>query len=75
MRRAASFALAVVAILGVPVLGAAQEATIGGTITDSTSGVLPGVAVRAVHRRPGPSSRRSPTTAGHFEFPFASGSI
>jgi hypothetical protein len=49
MGRVASLALALVAILLLPGVGFAQEATIGGTITDSTRGVLPGVVVRAVH--------------------------
>ena len=69
MRRAASFALAVVAIVGVPVLGAAQEATIGGTVTDSTSGVLPGVAVRAVHQTTGTQFETFTDDRGTFRIP------
>src|SRR5689334_16068756 len=37
------------ALLGVPALALAQEATVIGTVTDSSGGVLPGVTVRAVH--------------------------
>jgi len=39
----------VVSILTFPVLVHAQEATLSGSITDSTGGVLPGTTVRAVH--------------------------
>ena len=40
--------LLVGAILASPVSGLAQEATLTGTVTDSTGGVLPGVTVTAV---------------------------
>ncbi len=40
--------LLVGAILALPVSGFAQEATLTGTVTDSTGGVLPGVTVTAV---------------------------
>ena len=45
--------LIVGAILALPVVVNAQEATISGTVTDSTGGVLPGVMVRAVHKASG----------------------
>jgi len=53
MARAFTRALAVAAILTLPGVGFAQEATIGGTVRDSTGGVLPGVAVQAVHEATG----------------------
>ena len=37
------------AILALPVAGHAQEATLTGTVSDATGGVLPGVTVTAVH--------------------------
>ena len=40
-------------ILAIPVVGYAQEATLAGAVTDSTGGVLPGVAVRALHEASG----------------------
>ena len=43
----------VAAILALPLTGFAQEATITGTVTDSTGGVLPGVTVTAVHEATG----------------------
>ena len=39
----------IVAILALPILAFAQEATLTGTITDSTGAVLPGVTVTALH--------------------------
>ena len=39
----------VVAIWAVPAIGLAQEATVSGTVTDSTGGVLPGVTITATH--------------------------
>jgi carboxypeptidase family protein/TonB-dependent receptor-like protein len=40
-------------ILTLPMVAHAQEAAVSGTITDSSGGVLPGVAVRAVHEATG----------------------
>src|SRR2546425_8704488 len=40
-------------ILTLPTVALAQEAAVSGTITDSSGGVLPGVAVRAVHEATG----------------------
>lgn len=40
-------------ILALPLTGYAQEATLTGTVTDSTGGVLPGVTVTAVHEATG----------------------
>ena len=41
------------AIVALPLTGYAQEATITGTVTDSTGGVLPGVTVTALHEASG----------------------
>src|SRR5207244_11479953 len=45
--------LGVVAILTLPALTYAQDATLSGTITDTTGGVLPGVTVTAVNEASG----------------------
>src|SRR2546428_11084594 len=45
--------LVVGAILALPARGYGQEATMSGTITDSTGGVLPGVTVTALHEASG----------------------
>ena len=42
-----------VALLAAPAIGYGQEATLTGTIADSTGGVLPGVTVTAVHEASG----------------------
>ena len=44
MGRGLVSAFVVTFILALPVVSFAQEAAIGGTVKDSTSGVLPGVA-------------------------------
>ena len=69
MGRVASLALVLVAILLLPGVGLAQEATISGTVTDSTSGVLPGVAVRAVHEATGNQFETFTDDRGAFRIP------
>jgi hypothetical protein len=49
----ARWLVVVAAILALPLTGFAQEATITGTVSDSTGGVLPGVTVTAVHEATG----------------------
>ena len=51
----------VIAFIALPVLASAQDATITGTVTDTTGGVLPGVTVTVVHEASGISfESRSP---------------
>ena len=54
--------LMVVGVLAFPAAGYTQEATVTGTVTDATSGVLPGVTITALHQASGntfvASSRR-----------------
>jgi hypothetical protein len=45
--------LMVCGILVIPVAGFAPEATLSGTVTDSTGAVLPGVTLTAVHEASG----------------------
>src|SRR5207253_9449697 len=49
------FVGAVLTILAMPAVARAQEATVTGTITDSTGGVLPGVTIKAVNQQSGNS--------------------
>src|SRR5260221_1253355 len=42
------FLCAILTILAIPVVGYAQEATVTGTIIDTTGGVLPGVTIKGV---------------------------
>jgi hypothetical protein len=53
MRSLVARAIVGVAILVLPVTGYAQEATMSGTVMDSTGGVLPGVTITAVHEASG----------------------
>ncbi len=54
------------ALLVLPAHAFAQEATLSGTVTDSTGGVLPGVVVRAVHEATGNSFEAVTDGAGSF---------
>src|SRR5262245_24713586 len=53
IRRLVGRLFIVSAMLAIPAPGYAQEATINGTVTDSTGGVLPGVTITAVHEASG----------------------
>ena len=69
MGRIFVLAFAIAAILVLPSAGLAQEATIGGTVVDSTGGVLPGVAVRAVHEATGNQFETFTDQRGAFRIP------
>jgi hypothetical protein len=56
-------------LLGVPGMAVAQEATISGTVTDSTGGVLPGVTVRAVNDATGNSFEAVTDERGAYRIP------
>jgi hypothetical protein len=55
MKRLGVVLLAALIVIVAPVLASAQEATLTGTVTDTTAGALPGVTVRAVHEASGNS--------------------
>ena len=61
--------LLVLALLALPVAGFAQEATLAGTITDQTGGVLPGVTVVAVHEATGNRFESVTDGTGSFRIP------
>jgi len=69
MSRRLGLALVVMAVLALPRVGLAQEATISGTIKDLTGGVLPGVAVRAVHEATGTQFEAFTDDRGFFRLP------
>ena len=69
MGRRLGWALALIAILALPGAARAQEATIAGTVKDSTAGVLPGVAVRAVHEATGTQFEGFTDERGAFRIP------
>src|SRR5687767_5764239 len=59
----------VAAFLALPVLASAQDATITGTVTDTTGGVLPGVTVAVVHEASGISFEAVTDERGIFRMP------
>jgi len=73
-RRLAIWCLPLVALLAIPVTGYAQEATITGTVTDSTGLVLPGVTVVALHEDTGNVLETVTDGRGAFRMPARIGS-
>ncbi|MBI2188510.1 MAG: TonB-dependent receptor [Acidobacteria bacterium] len=61
--------LTVLVVLLVPVFAFAQEATLAGSITDSTGGVLPGVTITAVHEASGNTFTTVTDERGEFRLP------
>ena len=64
-----AFILILLSCLALPAAVFAQEATISGTVKDSTAGVLPGVAVRAVHEATGTQFDGFTDERGNFRIP------
>ena len=60
---------AVAAMLALPVMASAQEATLSGTVTDTTGGALPGVTVLAVHEAAGNSFEAVTDALGRYRLP------
>src|SRR5258705_13813124 len=65
--------LALVLLLFMPAFAFAQEATVIGTVTDSTGGVLPGVTVRAIHDATGNTFETVTDDRGNFRIPARTG--
>src|SRR5688500_12299284 len=65
--------LVAAALLAVPTLTYAQEATLSGTVTDTTGGALPGVTVRAVHEASGNSFEGVTDERGDYRLPLRVG--
>ena len=63
----------ILAILALPVIAHAQEATLSGTVTDTTGGVLPGVSVTAVHEASGNTFEGVTDEQGVFQIPLRTG--
>src|SRR5690242_1024967 len=61
--------LAAAAMVALPALTYAQEATLIGTITDTTGGALPGVTVQAVHEASGNSFEAVTDERGDYRLP------
>jgi Carboxypeptidase regulatory-like domain/TonB dependent receptor-like, beta-barrel len=56
-----------------PLTGYAQEATVLGTVTDTTGGVLPGVTVRALHEASGNTFEAVTDERGAYRLPVRTG--
>src|SRR5258705_3534909 len=65
--------LGVIAILALPVIVHAQEATLKGTISDTTGGVLPGVTVTAIHEASGNTFTGVTDERGGYQIPLRTG--
>ena len=65
--------LGIVAILALPAVALAQDATLSGTVTDSTGGVLPGVTVTAVNEASGNTFEGVTDGRGIFQIPLRTG--
>src|SRR5688500_13316102 len=65
--------LAAVVILGLPFRGYSQEATLSGSITDATGGVLPGVTVTALHEASGNTFLAVTDERGSYRLPLRTG--
>jgi hypothetical protein len=63
------FILIALCCMAFPALSFAQEATIAGTVKDSTAAVLPGVAVHAVHDATGTQFEAFTDDRGNFRIP------
>ena len=66
---AISWLIVVGAILALPLRAYAQEATLSGTVTDATGGVMPGVTVTAVHETSGNTFVAVTDERGAFRLP------
>jgi hypothetical protein len=67
--RTARRLLTIVTLLAFPVHGFAQEASIRGTVTDTTGGVLPGVAITALHEASGNTFEAVTDERGEYRIP------
>src|SRR6266850_917358 len=63
----------ILAILALPAIAHAQEATLSGTVTDTTGGVLPGVTVTALHEASGNTFEAVTDEHGVFQIPLRTG--
>jgi len=73
MKRQILWVLVTAILLALPLSVYAQEATVTGTITDSTGGVLPGVTVTAINDESGNTFVAVTDTAGTFRLPLRIG--
>src|SRR5262245_4179408 len=73
--RVSTLLVAIGLMLAAPAVGYAQEATLSGTVTDSTGGVLPGVTLTALHEATGNTCVAVTDARGAFRLPVRTGTI
>jgi len=73
--RTGKFFIVLAAIVALPVTGYAQEASISGTVTDQTGGVLPGVTITATHVDTGNTFVGVTDDRGAFRLPLRTGNF
>jgi hypothetical protein len=61
------------AVLALPIAAYAQEATLSGTVTDATGGVLPGVTVTAIQEASGNTFTAVTDERGEYRLPLRVG--
>ena len=69
LRKRAAWLVLVGAFMILPVTGFAQDATLNGTVTDSTGGVLPGVTITAINEETGNTFVAITDGSGEFRVP------
>jgi hypothetical protein len=67
--------IVVAAVLALPAAGYTQDATVSGTVTDSSGGVLPGVTVTALHEATGNTFVAVTNERGAFRLPVRTGAF
>ncbi|OFW17167.1 MAG: hypothetical protein A3H29_01240 [Acidobacteria bacterium RIFCSPLOWO2_02_FULL_67_21] len=73
IRFVVQIALLTAVLAGLPAAGYAQEATMSGTVSDSTGGVLPGVTITAVHEASGNTFETATDERGIYRIPLRIG--
>ena len=73
--RGVGLLVAAALVIALPVSGFAQEATLAGTVSDSSGAVLPGVTIRAVHEATGNTIESVTDARGAYRLPARIGAL
>ena len=72
-RKVVSRLLAVVAMVALPAIGSAQDATVSGTVTDATGRVMPAVTITTTRLASGEKVTALTDSAGAYRIPLRTG--